>query len=186
MDTMPWFIPLMIFAARVCDVSVGTVRVMLVIQGKRWASAGLGVLEVTIWVLAVREALAYIPNPFAIIAYAGGFAAGTLVGMTIEDKLAIGYRAVRIINPEAELDVARVLRELGYRATKLPGYGRDGPVEVVFCVLKRRALRDLLASVREIAPKSFVTIERVDRPKGGGFDRRAAGVQSSLMSGIRK
>ncbi len=183
---MPWFIPFMIFFARICDVSVGTVRVMFVIQGKRWASALLGVLEVTIWVIAVREALAYIPNPFAIIAYAGGFAAGTLVGMTIEDKLAIGYRAVRIINPEAALDVARVLRELGYRATKLPGYGRDGPVEVVFCVIKRRALRDLLARVREIAPQSFVTIERVDRPTGGGFDRRAAGVQGSLMGGLRK
>lgn len=186
MTAIPWYIPLLIFLARVCDVSVGTIRVMLVIQGRRYMAAALGMLEVTIWVLAVREALAYIPNPFAIVAYAGGFATGTLVGMTIEDKLAFGYRAVRIINPEAHVDVARVLRELGYRATKLPGYGRDGPVEVVFSVIRRRGLRQFMDHVAEVAPKSFVTIERVDRPKGGGFDRRAAGVQGSLTGGLRK
>ncbi|MGP1309269.1 MAG: DUF2179 domain-containing protein [Phycisphaerales bacterium] len=183
---MPWFIPFLIFLARVGDVSIGTMRVMLMIQGNRWLAAGLGVLEVTIWVLAVREALAYIPNPFAIIGYAGGFAAGTLVGMTIEDKLAFGYRAVRIINPDPEIEVARALRDLGYRATKIPGYGRDGPVEVVFCVIRRRALARFMDQAGQVAPKSFATIERVDRATGGGFDRRAAGAQGPLGGAVRK
>lgn len=183
---MSWYIPLLIFAARVCDVSVGTMRVMLVVQGKRYAAACLGVVEVTIWVLAVREALLHLPNPFAIIAYAGGFATGTLIGMTIEDKLAFGYRAVRVINPEADTDLARTLREEGYRATKLTGYGRDGPVDVVFLVVRRRGVRELLQRLSEAAPRAFVTIERVEQPHGGGFERRAAGLPGALTGGLRK
>lgn len=183
---MAWYIPLLIFFARVCDVSVGTMRVMLVVQGKRYVAACLGVVEVTIWVLAVREALLHLPNPFAIIAYAGGFATGTLIGMTIEDKLAFGYRAVRVINPDSAVDVARALREEGYRATKLSGYGRDGPVDVVFIVLRRRGLRELMDRINEAAPRAFVTVERVEQPQGGGFDRRAAGLPGALTGGLRK
>src|SRR5690606_24011260 len=87
MSDMPWFIPILIFFARICDVSIGTVRTILVLGGYRITSALLGAIEVVNWVLAVGGAIRYLTEPSALIAYAGGFATGVLVGMTIEEKL---------------------------------------------------------------------------------------------------
>ena len=91
-DVMPWYIPLVIFAARVGDVSIGTVRTIMMINGSRLGSAILGALEVTIWVLAVGGVLKYLPNPWAVLGYAAGFGTGVFVGMSIEDRLAMGFR----------------------------------------------------------------------------------------------
>jgi hypothetical protein len=196
MPDMPWFIPLLIFFARICDVSIGTVRTILVMGGYRVTSALLGAVEVVIWVLAVGGAIRYLPHPAALVAYAGGFATGVLVGMTIEEKLALGYRLVRIITPrggEAELieapegtggegpdgefaapppqreNVATALRRNGFRAIRIEGEGADHePVWIVFCAVARRRLRELQAVVAEAAPNAFFTVERLDRAHDPG------------------
>jgi uncharacterized protein YebE (UPF0316 family) len=126
LELTDWLIPLLIFVARIFDVSIGTVRMIMVISGHRMASAALGFVEVLIWVLAVGGAVEHLSNPIAVLAFAGGFAAGTLVGMTIENRLAIGFRVVRVINPKPGLDLAGALREQGYTATRLDGHDRDG------------------------------------------------------------
>ena len=189
MPDMPWFIPILIFFARICDVSIGTVRTILVLGGYRITSALLGAIEVVIWVLAVGGAIRYLPHPAAVVAYAGGFATGVLVGMSIEEKLALGYRMVRIITPrggEADFEapaepvdpdnpevpaprtqrenVATALRRHGFRAIRIEGEGADHePVWIVFCAVARRRLRELQAVVAEAAPNAFFTVERLDR-----------------------
>jgi hypothetical protein len=137
---MPWYIPLLIFIARIGDVSIGTVRTILVLSGYRVTSALLGAVEVMIWVLAVGGVIRYLNNPLALLGYAGGFAAGVLVGMTIEEKLALGYRLVRIITPRrwegagdrfpgeegpAPVGLAAALRRSGFRATRIEGEGPE-------------------------------------------------------------
>ncbi len=168
-EAMAWYIPLLIFMARICDVSIGTVRTMLVIAGHRFVSAALGFLEVIIWVLAVGGALAYLTNPLALFGYAGGFATGVLVGMSIEERLALGYRMVRIISTRSELDISTTLRERGFRVTRVDGRGRSGPVEVAFLVVRRKRMSEVMNAIAEINPEAFITIERVDRPSGGDF-----------------
>jgi len=160
---MGWYIPVLIFAARIADVSIGTVRMIYVINGHRYIAAALGFIEVIIWALAVGGVIKFLTNPAALIAYGLGFAAGTLVGMIIEERLAIGYRMVHIFNREPSNSVAWPLRDLGYRVTTVPGEGLSGAVEIAYVSVKRKAMPALLDAVGDIAPQSFVTIERADR-----------------------
>jgi len=167
--TMAWYIPLLIFLARIGDVSVGTVRTILVMGGHQVAAAALGFVEVTIWVLAVGGALRYLSEPLAVIGYAGGFATGVLVGMWIEERLALGYRIVRVISRHPEIDLAEAMRNEGYRVTRLSGSGRTGPVEIDFLVIRRKNLRQVRSLISKFAPDAFLTVERVEQPMGGGL-----------------
>src|SRR3989338_8300095 len=83
-------IPLLIFLARVCDVSVGTVRLILLYRGRRVLAPLLGFFEVLIWLLAVRQIMFNLTNPVVFISFAAGFAAGNYVGIILEEKLAVG------------------------------------------------------------------------------------------------
>lgn len=163
---MAWYIPLLIFVARIGDVSIGTVRTVFVISGYRKIAVILGFFEVLIWVLAVGGVMKYLPNPFAVFGYAGGYAAGILIGMMVEDKIAIGLRMIRVINPDPGVDVATILREHGFRVTRVEGSGQSGPVEVSFLVVQRKRLSEIRHTIGELAPRAFITIERVDRADG--------------------
>lgn len=163
---MAWYIPLLIFVARICDVSLGTTRMMLVVSGHRFISAALGFFEVIIWVFAVGGAIRYLDHPLAILGYAGGFAVGVMVGMLIEDRLAFGLRMVRIISTDSSTDIASHLREAGYRVTRVEGSGRSGPVEIAFLVVRRRRIGEVRERIEQVAPDAFVTIERVERASG--------------------
>lgn len=164
-----WWIPFVIYGARICDVSVGTLRTVFMIAGYRRFAVVLGFFEVLIWVLAAGWALKHLDQWTAVVAYAGGYATGILVGMTIENRIAIGLRMIRIINPRPELHVAAVMRQRGYRVTRIEGSGQKGPVEVAFMVIQRRKLPEVKGILAEVAPGAFVTVERVDRADGGGF-----------------
>jgi uncharacterized protein YebE (UPF0316 family) len=168
--TMPLYLPILIFLARIVDVSVGTMRIMMVIEGRRAIAATLGFIEVAVWILAVGGALAYLDNPLAIIGYAGGFAAGVYVGMLIEHRLKMGYRVVRAINIDRSIHLAAAMRERGWRATKVHGEGRDGEVEIVFSAVRRRRLKEMLALINELAPDAWVTVERVEMSINGDAD----------------
>ena len=163
---MPWFIPLLIFIARIGDVSIGTVRTVFVISGYRKVAVVLGFFEVLIWVMAVGGVMKYLPNPWAVIGYAGGYATGILVGMTVEDKIALGLRMIRVINPDQDTHVANLLRDRGFRVTRIDGSGQRGPVEVSFLVIPRKRLGELRDIIAELAPRAFITVERVDRADG--------------------
>ena len=166
---MAWYIPLLIFGARICDVSIGTVRTMFVISGHSVTAAILGFIEVSIWVLAAGGAISNLTNPWAIIGYAGGFACGVYLGMWIEERIALGFRMVRVICRDNGHQMCLALREHGYRVTQIEGSGRTGPVEIAFLVIQRRKLNEVRAKIAEISPDAFVTIERVEPPIGGGF-----------------
>ena len=161
---MVWYLPLLIFFARICDVSLGTVRTILVIGGHPYISSLLGFFEVTIWVLAVGGVLAYLSNPFALLGYAGGFAVGVIVGMMIEERLALGYRMVRAISTDPESDLSAKLRELDYRVTRVDGKGRDGAVELAFLIVQRRAVPALRKAITELDPRAYISISHAEKP----------------------
>jgi uncharacterized protein YebE (UPF0316 family) len=164
---MPWFIPILIFLARVCDVSLGTLRTLLMITGHRAAAVVLGIAEVTIWILAVGGVMKYLSHPLAVVAYAGGFGAGVLFGMLLEEKLALGYRIVRVISNFPDVDVSSLLRAEGYRVTRVDGSGMSGPVEIAFTVIRRKQLSHVRKLMEAHAPEAFLSVERVETAQSG-------------------
>ena len=166
-----WPVLFLIFCARLLDVPIGTVRMIMVMNGHRYASAALGFFEVIIWMIAVGKAIQYIDSIVALVAYGAGFALGTLVGMNIEQRLAIGWRVIRVINPRPELLLAERLRTGGLNPTRVDGHGGANggdaaPVEMVFLAVKRKVVPDIMEKVAKIAPDAFVSVERAEKVSG--------------------
>lgn len=152
---------LKIFCLRILDVSLGTLRIGMIVRGRRGVAAVLSFFESIIWLTAASQVLSHLEHPIQMVGYAGGYAAGTLVGASIENWLAIGKVVMRAFVPVGAPDVAAALREAGYYVTALNGSGRDGDVKVLFSVIDRRKAPKVLALVEETYPKAFVTIEEV-------------------------
>lgn len=155
--------PLLIFVARIGDVSINTLRIMFMMNGKKNIVPILGFFEAMIWLLAIGQIFQNVDNPLSYIAYAGGFATGTYVGMTLEERLAIGRVLVRVITPEPHPDLLDFMKIRNYRFTNVGGEGRFGKVNLLFTVMKRDTLPEFIAKVKEVDEKAFYTIESVKR-----------------------
>lgn len=155
--------PLFIFFARVVDVSINTLRIMFVLNGKKIVAPVLGFFEALIWLIAIGQIFQNINNPLSYIAYAGGYAIGTYVGMVIEERLALGRVLVRIITPEPLPELVEFMKEKEYRFTSVGAEGRFGKVILLFTVIKRERLKEFISKLRESNEKAFYTIESVKR-----------------------
>jgi uncharacterized protein YebE (UPF0316 family) len=155
--------PLFIFMARVIDVSINTLRIMFVLNGKKKIAPILGFFEAMIWLLAIGQIFQNINNPMSYVAYAGGFAMGTFVGMTIEEKLALGRVLVRVITPSPMPELFEYMKDKNFRFTSVGAEGRYGKVNLLFTVMKREELHNYIQKVKTLNDKAFYTIESVKR-----------------------
>ncbi|WP_425637163.1 DUF2179 domain-containing protein [Algoriphagus yeomjeoni] len=155
--------PLLIFCARVGDVSINTLRIMFMMNGKKNIAPVLGFFEALIWLLAIGQIFQNIDNPMSYIAYAGGFGMGTYVGMYFEEKLAFGRVLVRVITPEPLPELIEYMKNRDFRFTNVGGEGRFGKVNLLFTVMKRESLTEYITKVQSIDSKAFYTIESVKR-----------------------
>lgn len=162
--------PLLIFVARIGDVSINTLRIMFMMNGKKNIVPILGFFEAMIWLLAIGQIFQNVDNPLSYIAYAGGFATGTYVGMTLEEKLAIGRVLVRVITPEPHPELLEFMKMKNYRFTNVGGEGRFGKVNLLFTVMKRDTLPEFISKVKEVDEKAFYTIESVKRVSEDDFN----------------
>ena len=151
--------PLIIFLLRVCDVSMATLRLISAVRGQKLMATALGFVEILIWIVAVATVVRNLGSPLLVIGYAAGFAAGTYVGMTIEEKLAFGFAEVRIVSRQTGVEIAEALRDLGFGVTEMLGQGREGRVEILTTVVPRRMLRHLLDEVNHWDDEAFVVVE---------------------------
>jgi uncharacterized protein YebE (UPF0316 family) len=158
---------LLIFCLRLCDVSLGTLRSLYVVRGDRRVAVPLAFVESLVWIIAISRIMAEVTNGnyYNMLAYAGGFACGTLIGMTLEQWIASGWILVRIISKDEEL--TPVIRSHDFGVTELQGEGRHGEQAILFIVAPRRRGNELLERVREKDPDAFVTIDAVNTPMGG-------------------
>ncbi|MEK6781092.1 MAG: DUF5698 domain-containing protein [Bacteroidota bacterium] len=154
-------LPLLIFLARICDVSISTIRIIYMLGGRRYASTLLGFFEAFIWLMAIRQIFQHLDNWVCYIAYPGGFASGIFVGMLIEERIAYGKVIVRIITRKDVVALIQFLNAQDFRYTKVVAEGPDGNENLVFTVLQRERLDDLLKKLKEILPTAFYTIEKV-------------------------
>jgi len=169
-DFFAWVVlPLLIFFARICDVSLGTIRVIFISKGFKYIAPVIGFFEVIIWLLAIGQVMNNIDNVASYIAYGAGFAAGTFIGMKVEEKLSLGTVILRIITPREAGDLVTALRNAGFGVTSMDAEGSSGKVKIIFMVLKRQDLTRAIGIVNEYQPKAFYSIEDVKTAAEGVF-----------------
>jgi uncharacterized protein YebE (UPF0316 family) len=161
-------LPLLIFLARITDVSINTIRIIYVLGGRRWTATILGFFESLIWLMAIRQIFEHMDNWLCYVAYPAGFASGIFVGMIIEERIAYGKVIVRIITRRDIAELLQYLNSKNTRYTHVNAIGPSGHENLVFTVLQRENLDQLLLTLKEILPSAFYTVEKVNRAAESG------------------
>jgi len=161
----------LIFCMRICDVSLGTIRQIMAVRGRGVVAAMIGFVEVTIFILAISRVLASIgENPVYVLAYSGGFATGTLVGVRVEHLIGIGTRLIRVITVQPNDELVSALRQAGFGVTLVDGMGKDGKVYILLSTIKRKRVSEFQSIVTEYAPRAMFTVEEIRSSQGGVMD----------------
>lgn len=158
----------LIFGLRVCDMSLGTLRILYVMRGRKSLVWVLGFLQAGIGVFAIGSVVANMDNIWNLIGYAAGFATGNVVGMFVESRLAVGHTRLHVISPRRGAAIAEHLREVGYAVTEIPARGMDGMVTMLECSVRRREAVKVDQLIRDVDETAFVTAEDV-RPVRRGY-----------------
>lgn len=159
-----------IFFSRVLDVSLATFRTLMVVQGRRVQAAMIGFFEVGIYITALGSVVKDLDDPFKLFAYCLGFATGNYVGITIENKIALGNLSAQIMLKTAENhDLVEALRETGFGVTIIQGEGINGPKEVLNIALNRKDLNNLKKIIYEYEKDAFITVSNINPISGGYF-----------------
>jgi uncharacterized protein YebE (UPF0316 family) len=168
-----WFqyliMPLLIFLARICDVSLCTVRLILLYRGRRIIAPVIGFIEALIWLLAIRQIMNNLTNPFVYIGFSAGFAMGNYVGIILEEKLAVGLEVIRIISKTDGLELVNSLSSQGYGTTSVDANGSTGKVQIIFTIVPRRHHQKVIGIIKKFNPRAFYTVEDVKSASEGIF-----------------
>lgn len=163
---------LVIFFARLTDVSMGTMRQILIIRGRRGVASISAFFEIMIWILAISRVITQLDKIYYMFAFALGFACGNYLGSYVEEKIALGYMFAYIVPKKHPLELAERLRKAGFGVTVLQGVGFTGPHLVYNVLFKRKDTQKLSKVVRGYDKDAFYTFLDV-RSERGGFVRSA-------------
>ena len=182
-DWVSWIlIPVLIFLARLLDVSLSTVRQILIIKGMRKLVPVIAFFEVVIWLAAITQVMQNLSHIAGYMGWALGFAAGNYLGMVIEEKVALGHQVVRIITERKSPELQEALSANQFRQTIVPARGSMGPVDIFFVAAERKRIPKLIRTIRDCDPNLFYTVEdiramgdpAIARPMPGTFIPRGA------------
>ncbi len=149
---------LLIFALRVLGITISTIATLMVVQGRKLPAAAAGFITALVYIIAIGKVVANLSNVWNILAYCGGFTVGTLVGMALEERLAMGFAEVRFISTEKGDVLAEALRQAGFGVTELYGYGRERVVGIVEAIVPRKNVDDVLGIAKSVDEKAIVTV----------------------------
>jgi uncharacterized protein YebE (UPF0316 family) len=178
-------IPGLIFLARICDCSIGTMRILFIGRGHRFLAPFLGFFEVLIWLLAIRQIMMNLTNSFYYVAYASGFAMGTYVGMYIEGRLAMGTILIRIVTSQEGTGLIEYLKGEDYGVTSVKAQGARGDVNLIYTIIKRSDLPHVIDIINRINPRAFYTIEDVRFVREGVFPDEEPSRMKNYLSMLR-
>jgi uncharacterized protein YebE (UPF0316 family) len=164
-------LPFLIFIARICDQSIGTLRIIFLSKGKRNIVPLLGFFEVLIWITAVSKIMQNLDNYVNYFAYAAGFATGNYVGMIIEEKLAMGYQMIRVFANKGGQEMVQTLNSSGFGATVVDARGARDNIYLIYTIVKRTELERVLDLIKTFNPRAFYTIEDVRSVNEGIFSQ---------------
>ena len=161
-EIFAWIIlPFLIFFARVCDVSLGTIRIIFISKGIMYLAPLIGFFEILIWLLAISQIMQNLTNVYYYIFYAGGFAIGNLVGIILEEKLSIGTVGIRIITRQDARELVDALKKSEYGITVVDAEGSKDKVKIIFTVINRQNIQGVINIVKQYNPKAFYHIEDI-------------------------
>lgn len=178
-------IPLLICFARILDVSLGTIRIILVSRGMKMLAPVLGFFEILIWLLAISQVMRNLTNVVHYFAYAFGFSIGNYIGIILEEKLAIGKIAVRVVTHRDALELVGFLRSKGFSITVVDAEGSLGPVHLLLTVIRRAQLPAMASHIKHFNPKAFYTVEDVRFVSGGVFAATDGRWKSKILARIK-
>ncbi|MCE5186977.1 MAG: DUF2179 domain-containing protein [Planctomycetaceae bacterium] len=162
-------LPLFILCARICDVTIGTARVIFVSRGYRVLAACAGFFEVLIWLTAIGQIMTNLTNPACYVAYASGFAIGNFIGITLTEKLSLGVVLIRIITNQNASKLVEAFKQSEYGVTCIEGTGAYGSVNIVFTVVPRRNVTEIIDIIKTFNPQAFYTIEEIGSVSASRF-----------------
>lgn len=154
-------VPVMIFLLRIIDVSLGTLRIIFVSKGFKKIAPIIGFFEILIWIFVVSRVMDNLNNWVSFVAYAGGFATGNLVGMRLEERLAIGHELVRVITKREAHELIAKLKDKGFGITSIKAMGVDGEVAVLYVIINRKKMDQVIELIRQYNPKALYTVEDI-------------------------
>ena len=157
---------LLIMAMRVADVTLGTFRTLLIVQAKKYLAGAIGFVEVLIWIFAMSYVVQHLDNVFNLIAYAAGFGLGNILGITLEEKFAIGYAQVNVISKHDTDKIADALRSSKFGVTILPAEGSSAGMSILMTIIRRRDLKGVRNLIKSIDDDAFITVQH-SRPYRG-------------------
>jgi len=161
-DIYAWIVlPILIFLARVGDVSLGTIRIIFVSKGIKYLAPLVGFFEILIWLMAISQIMQNLSNVYYYFFYAGGFAMGNFMGIVIEEKLSIGTVAIRIITRKDATKLIEGLKKKKYGITVVDAEGSKGNVKLIFTIVNRQNIQNVINIVKKYNPKSFYSIEDI-------------------------
>jgi len=149
----------LIMFMRICDVSIGTMRTILVVQGRKYLAGLAGTIEVLIWVFAIRYIFQNLDQIQNLFGYAIGFGIGNILGITMEQKIGLGYAQINIISRFASSKIAEALRNEKYGVTVLPAQGVSGEVSILVSIAPRKNQRKIISLIESIDKSAFITIQ---------------------------
>ncbi len=161
-DTYTYLVlPLLIFFARIADVTLDTVRIIFISKGKKYLAPLLGFVEILIWLLAITRIFENLDNWTCYLGYAAGFATGNFVGIVVEEKIALGVELIRIITRRDPTNLINSLKGKGFGITYINAQGSQGDVGIIYSVIKRSDLKEFIKYMKEYNPNAFYTIEDI-------------------------
>jgi len=165
-------LPLLIFFARICDVTIGTIRIVYVSKGRKEIAPILGFFEVFIWIIAISQIMSNLNNFVCYFGYAAGFASGNYVGLLIEERLAVGNLMIRIITNKDGEALAKILNSHGYGATIIDAEGSSGKVNILYSLVHRTNIASALKLIKDFNPDIFYSVEDIREVSSGIFPEK--------------
>jgi uncharacterized protein YebE (UPF0316 family) len=162
-------LPFLIFLARICDVTIGTIRIVMVAKGQKFLAPIMGFFEVLIWIITMSKVVQNLDNWMCYIGYAGGFATGNFVGLLIEEKLAMGIAKIQVITGKQAGMLIEALKQAGYGVTHVDAKGSNEEVSIIYTFVKRAELPKVQQIISKNNPKAFYTVEEVKSVNEGIF-----------------
>ncbi|MCB0725456.1 MAG: DUF2179 domain-containing protein [Ignavibacteriae bacterium] len=157
---------LFIMCLRIIDVSLATVRTLMIMQGRVGPSGAIGFVESTVWVIAISYVVQHLNNPWNILGYASGFAIGNMLGIVIEKRIGIGFIQTYIVSLKKAGEIAELLRKKNFGVTKLPGEGSSGNVSILMVLTLRRRQKELMSLIDHIDHTAFVSVNSATPSRG--------------------
>ncbi|MBA4250113.1 MAG: hypothetical protein C0425_01040 [Chlorobiaceae bacterium] len=155
-----------IMLMRICDVSLATFRTILIVQSRKYLAGLVGFFEVLIWIIAIRLIFQHLDNVYNIIGYSVGFALGNIIGITIEQKIGLGYVQLSIISKFKTDEIANALRRMKNGVTILPAEGGAGGVAIIIVVVPRNRQSIIIDKIESIDKEAFITIQSASPYRG--------------------